>query len=179
MTANAMQGDRERCLEAGMDDYIAKPVQPKDLAEKIERWLYGTVPGKNMADPVAGGATMIGGPDTETQEVFRWSELLDRLMGDTELAHAIVEGFIDDIPGQISKLKGYVQSGDTAAATRQAHTIKGASANVGAAALREAAYKLEEMGNGNDMAGVAEGLPKLETEFGRLKAVLMELKVRS
>ena len=78
---------------------------------------------------------MIAGPDTETQEVFRWSELLDRLMGDTELAHAIVEGFMDDIPGQISKLKGFVQSGDTAAATRQAHTIKGASANVGAAAL--------------------------------------------
>ena len=179
MTANAMQGDRERCQDAGMDDYIAKPVQPKDLAEKIDRWLHGTGLGKTMADPVAGGATMIAGPDTETQEVFRWSELLDRLMGDTELAHAIVEGFIDDIPGQISKLKGFVQSGDTAAATRQAHTIKGASANVGAAALREAAYKLEEMGNGNDMAGVAEGLPKLEAEFGRLKAVLMELKVRS
>jgi CheY-like chemotaxis protein len=179
MTANAMQGDRERCLEAGMDDYIAKPVQPKDLAEKIDRWVHGTGPGNNMADPVAGGATMVVGPDTETQEVFRWSELLDRLMGDTELACAIVEGFIDDIPGQISKLKGYVQSSDAAAATRQAHTIKGAAANVGAAALREAAFELEEMGNANDMLGIARELPRLEAEFGRLQEVLRELKAQN
>ena len=122
---------------------------------------------------------MIAGPDTETQEVFRWSELLDRLMGDTELAHAIVEGFIADIPGQISKLKGFVQSGDALAATRQAHTIKGASANIGAAALREAAYELEEMGNGKDMAGVAKGLPRLEAEFERLKEVLMDLNAQN
>jgi PAS domain S-box-containing protein len=176
MTANAMQGDRERCLACGMDDYIAKPVQMNDLAERLDRWLYGAEQGKDRAEPVAGSAKMIAGPEAETQAVFDWSELLDRLMGDTELAHTLVEGFMDDIPVQISKLKGFLESGDVPAATRQAHTIKGAAANIGAAVLREAAYELEEQGHAGDMAGVAKGLPHLEVAFERLKEALTRTK---
>ena len=89
-------------------------------------------------------------------------------MGDTELAHVIIEGFLGDIPGQIAKLKGFVQSGDREAATRQAHTIKGASANIGAAALRQAACELEEMGQDDDMAGIARGTA---AAGGRIRAV--------
>jgi HPt (histidine-containing phosphotransfer) domain-containing protein len=115
--------------------------------------------------------------ESEAQEVFHWSELMDRLMGDAELGQIIIEGFLGDIPIQIEKLKEFVQSGDTAAATRQAHTIKGASANVGAPALRQAAWDLEERGNAGDLSGIAAGVPRLEAAFERLKGVLTELKI--
>ena len=150
MTANSMQGDRARCLEAGMDDYISKPVQPEDLAGKINRWLREPGPDPPPTDRAAGETPVIAEPETETQAVFQRAELLDRLMGDFELAHVIIEGFLGDIPGQIAKLKGFVQSGDREAATRQAHTIKGASANIGAAALRQAACERHVAINGRE-----------------------------
>ncbi len=175
MTANAMQGDRERCLKAGMDDYIAKPIQQKELIEKIEHWLRTAEPGHSTNDPSAEGQTKPADPEPEAQDVFRWPELMDRLMGDAELGQIIITGFLDDIPEQIVKLKEFVQSADTAGATRQAHTIKGASANVGAPALRRAAETLEEMGRSGDLPGVADGIPQLEAEFERLKSVLTQL----
>ena len=68
MTANSMQGDRERCLEAGMDDYISKPVQPEDLAGKINRWLSGPGPDRTIGrSRCAARPPMIGDPETETQ----------------------------------------------------------------------------------------------------------------
>jgi CheY-like chemotaxis protein len=179
MTANSMQGDRARCLEAGMDDYISKPVQPEELGEKINRWLSGPGSDRIIVDPAAGEAAPAGNPRADTAEVFSPSELLDRLMGDTELAHVIIEGFLGDIPGQIAKLKGFVQSGDREAATRQAHTIKGASANIGAAALRQAASELEEMGRDDDMAGIAKELPRLEAEFERLSGELTKFNAQN
>jgi len=179
MTANSMPGDRARCLEAGMDDYISKPVQPEELGEKIGRWLSGPGSDRIITDSAAGEAALTGNPRADTAEVFSPSELLDRLMGDAELAHVIIEGFLGDIPGQIAKLKGFVQSGDREAATRQAHTIKGASANIGAAALRQAACELEEMGQDDDMAGIARGLPRLEAEFERLQGELTSFNAQN
>ena len=177
MTANAMQGDRERCLAAGMDDYIAKPIQAEELAKKIEHWLHATGRSRSMDHPATDLEASQAEAEPAAQEVFRWSELMDRLMGDADLGQAIIEGFLGDIPVQIEKLKGFVQSGDTAGATRQAHTIKGASANVGAPALRQAAAALEEMGHADDLPGMADSIPSLEAEFGRLKSVLAEFKI--
>jgi HPt (histidine-containing phosphotransfer) domain-containing protein len=172
-----MQGDRERCLKAGMDDYIAKPIQQKELIETIEHWLRAAEPGRSTNDPSAESQPNPSGPEPDAPDVFRWSELMDRLMDDAELGRIIITGFLDDIPEQIAKLKQFVQSGDTAGATRQAHTIKGASANVGAPALRGAAAALEEMGHAGDLPGIAEGVPRLEEEFQRLKSVLTEMTI--
>jgi len=179
MTANSMPGDRARCLEAGMDDYISKPVQPEDLAGKINRWLRDPGPDTPPTDRAAAETPMIAEPASETRAVFQRAELLDRLMGDAELAHVIIEGFLGDIPVQIAKLKGFVQSGDREAATRQAHTIKGASANIGAAALQQAACELEAMGRDDDMAGIAKGLPRLDAEFERLQGELKQFNAQN
>jgi CheY-like chemotaxis protein/HPt (histidine-containing phosphotransfer) domain-containing protein len=177
MTANAMQGDRERCLAAGMDDYIAKPIQAEELAKKIEHWLHEAGRGQNPDNPAVDLEASRLEAEPDAPGVFHWSELMDRLMGDAELGQIIITGFLDDIPQQIAKLKEFVQSGDTAGATRQAHTIKGASANVGAPALRRVAAALEEMGRADDLPGIAEGVPRLEEEFQRLKSVLTEMKI--
>ncbi|MCP4713474.1 MAG: response regulator, partial [Deltaproteobacteria bacterium] len=115
MTANAMKGDREKCLEAGMDDYIAKPVKKDALAEVIERWAPGT----------DGAAETV--PEITKNTVFNKQGLLEQLDGDRDMARTLITGFLGDIPKQIGKLKEMLETGDAPGAGRQAHTIKGAA----------------------------------------------------
>ena len=93
-------------------------------------------------------------------------------MDDRELARTIVAGFLDDVPVQIHKLKDFISGGDSPAVHRQAHTIKGAAANLGAPTLREVALEVEEMGKGGKLEEALNMLPRLETEFERLKHAL-------
>ncbi len=169
MTASAMQGDRERCLGAGMDDYLSKPVQHRELAELLDRWLSrtGKVP-LERKDLLEGPHLVVPVDDN----VFRESEFLKRLMDDQELARTIVAGFLSDIPLQIRKLKEFVREGDAPGTERQAYTIKGAAANMGAPALREVGSKLEEIGREGRLGDALDLLPRLETEFERLRLSL-------
>ena len=97
-----------------------------------------------------------------------------RLMDDEELARSVVKGFLEDIPKQIATLKGCLATGDVPRAERQAHSIKGASSNVGGAALRAVAFEMEKAGKDGDLAAVAARLPELEAQFARLKESMGE-----
>lgn len=96
-------------------------------------------------------------------------------MGDEELAATIIAVFLDDIPLQIQALKDYLDGGDTVGAVRQAHTIKGAAANISAEALSAVAFEIEKNGKMGDQSVLTaklkmlEGLPNLEAEFERLR----------
>jgi HPt (histidine-containing phosphotransfer) domain-containing protein len=98
--------------------------------------------------------------------------MLRRMMGDLELAKAVVEGFIDDIPRQIAALKEFLEAEDQQAARRQAHTIKGAAANVGGERLREAAFDVEQAVQTEDLTAVEPLVTVLEEEFIRLKTTM-------
>ena len=111
MTANAMQGDREKCLRAGMNDYLAKPVQTTALALVLNLWLSGPAPQPPPAEiPPAATA------------VFNAAELLQRLLDDAVTAKLIVAGFLEDAPKQLRVLREAVERGAVPAATQQAHT---------------------------------------------------------
>jgi signal transduction histidine kinase/CheY-like chemotaxis protein/HPt (histidine-containing phosphotransfer) domain-containing protein len=175
MTAHAMKGDREQCLAAGMNDYLSKPVQPQELAETIARWL------RAAADTPAKLATETdrsASPPTpeETKAVFDEEELLKRLMGDKTLGQAVILGFLEDIPQQIRVLKDRLGEGDAPLAYRQAHTIKGAAATVGASALHEVAFMMEQAGKGGELDRAVGLFPRLEEEFERLKVVIEQSK---
>jgi CheY-like chemotaxis protein/HPt (histidine-containing phosphotransfer) domain-containing protein len=155
MTARALQGDRERYLEAGMNDYVSKPVSPQALAEVLARWL----PQQN---------------DAQAPVVFDRAGMLERLMDDADLARVVTETFLDDAPRQIEALRGYVDAWDAAGAERQAHSLKGASSNVGGEALRALAFEMEKAGKAGDLDSVRARMGDLEREFARLKEAITQ-----
>jgi PAS domain S-box-containing protein len=136
MTAHALQDDRERCLAAGMDDYLAKPIDLAALADALKRWT-----GALAQDAAAAPNADVVPPD----EIWDRAALADRLGGDLSALRKIVAAFLDDIPRQMQILKQALDEGDCDTAARQAHTVKGAAANVGGIVSSRIAADLEKI----------------------------------
>jgi PAS domain S-box-containing protein len=168
MTAHAMQGDQERCLEAGMNDYVSKPVEPQTLIRTIERWLPAKAEEKQARSEIQPGPVQ-----EDAAFVFNRAGLLDRLMGDEDLAKIIIAGFLENIPAQIEELKKYLEAGNSPGVERQAHTIQGASANLGGKALSAAALEVEKSAKAGDLNAISARLPELENRFEQLKQILL------
>ena len=139
MTANAMQGDRQQCLDCGMNDYVSKPVKLEDLENVLVPLLYREA-GSAMytTESKTGGAV-----DQTNAELFNLEGMLDNLDGDRELADQIIDMAREDLPERLEEVRRAIASSDNATAIREAHTIKGVAANICAETLRLAALELE------------------------------------
>jgi len=166
MTASALQGDREKCLEAGMDDYLSKPVEPAKLAEMVERWLIDTEEGLEVLEMDTTDA------HTESLPVFDRAGFIARAMDDMDLARLLITTFLADMPAQIASLSAALAAGEVKLAERQAHRIRGAAANMGAEAFRETANLLEEAGRTGNLEGMRQLMHELEKRFATLKDAL-------
>jgi two-component system, sensor histidine kinase and response regulator len=135
MTASAMEGDRERCIEAGMDDYIAKPLRPDELDAVLERWLGRAAPG-NGQSAASNGGTRTGLIDTGRVRRFKadYPEIVDRL----------VALFADVTPPLLQQLSNAIHASDDDAVRRLAHKLKGSCQNVGAMRMAALCRALEE-----------------------------------
>ncbi len=104
LTADAISGDREKCLQAGMNDYLAKPIRGEQLADTLQKWLIRPIrdDGDSPADQTS----------AKSDPVFNQEDLLDRLMGDKDLASKIITGFLNDFPQQLHTLKNRLDAGD-------------------------------------------------------------------
>jgi CheY-like chemotaxis protein len=165
MTAHAMKGDRERCLDAGMDAYVSKPIQARKLFDVIE----------SVFAPPAEEQTET--PSEEFPEpVFDRSAVLDRVEGDTKLLQEILGLFFDEIPGLMSEIQEPIARGDAQALERAAHTLKGCVGTFGAKGAYDLALTLETMGRGENLAEAKKTYAKLEAEIARLTGALAAFK---
>jgi CheY-like chemotaxis protein len=122
MTAHALVGDRERCLEAGMDDYIAKPIRKKDLVSVLN--LSSHPPSQEtIVNPLAENES--NQPESSPAEVIRLDAALAAMENDRDVLTAVVEAFVEEVPELLTALDEAIESGDSIAAQRAAHTLKG------------------------------------------------------
>ncbi|HJT89918.1 MAG TPA: PAS domain S-box protein, partial [Bryobacteraceae bacterium] len=170
VTALAMTGDREKCLMAGMSDYLAKPVEPAALAAMLDKWL----PARAGEAPADGAVRMREVPSQVA--VFDEKSLFDRVLGDRALAQLLVAGFLEDIPRQLAALEARLLAGDVAGAERQAHSIRGAAANVSGLGVQRVAQAIEEAGRVGDLRGMAVQFAELEDQYRAVKAAMSGLQ---
>ncbi len=157
MTANAMHGDRDRCIASGMDDYLPKPVKLDGMEQMLERWLSGKAlsPGRETPAPPLNPVTL---------------ENTRQAMGDgfTDL----VEIFLADGPSRIEALRTAVSAADTDGIYRAAHSLKGSCNYIGADQLVELCTRMEKTPDEGRVAVASELLEPLETEFYSVRAAL-------
>jgi signal transduction histidine kinase/CheY-like chemotaxis protein/HPt (histidine-containing phosphotransfer) domain-containing protein len=166
LTAGAMQGDRENCLLAGMDDFVSKPVMPRVLAQILAKWLPKETEHGEEKGAAGSDAPSIS---VDSASVFDVAVLLNRLMGDGRVAEEVLDGFLEDMPRQILSLKEFVESGNAENARSQAHKIKGAAATIGGEALRAFVYEMEKAAEAGDLAALKAGAADLNEQFLRLR----------
>jgi CheY-like chemotaxis protein len=166
-TAHALAGDREKCLSAGMNGYISKPLTPSALEETIEEWSAGKPAVVAQAPVPPEGFT-----PSQAAVAFDREDFVERMMLDEDLARKIVRRFMEDMPRQIASLAQAVTNLDTKAVRLVAHSIKGAAANVSGLEMREIAWKLEQAGGASDLTAATAALPELSASFERVRSTM-------
>jgi PAS domain S-box-containing protein len=162
MTANALPADRQRCLDAGMDDYIAKPILPVSVQHLIERWA-----------PQRGGAG--GEPHDALIDAGILKELaaLDE-PGSPSMLRGLIDDYLNETPAALSAMKQHLHSGDTAEIGRRAHKLAGTSASLGATGVAEVCYRIEHSVGRGETAGLPALVDELEMRFTRTRAALQQ-----
>jgi CheY-like chemotaxis protein len=166
MTANALEGDREKALKSGMDDYVPKPIDPDVLSEVLKSWIVNKAPVGDTPEPTQGG----GQPDTREDEILDpriLKNLLSLEQRKPGLMEELVGMFVRDTPFKIEALRRAVKTGDAPSLEETAHVLKGASGNLSAWRMSEVCAELEKAGMAGDLAHAPQLLRRLEVEFAR------------
>ena len=169
MTAHALKGDRERCIEAGMDGYVSKPIKAEELFKVIEKWA-NRLGDKSKKEEKSSAALKNSGPPTK--DVFDLSKALEVVDGDMELFKEIAVLFKKNLPDNIAQIRVAIAKSDSNALEQAAHSLKGSVGNFAAKRAFEAAYRLEVIGREGKLAEADAALSELEKELKTLEAAM-------
>jgi CheY-like chemotaxis protein len=170
MTANALRGDREKCLEAGMDDYVAKPVRREDLETVLARWRpdcadsSGEQPASPSEESGDGAASVDPAVLTDLLQLDDTGELLTTL----------ITLFQDETPKLLAVMQAAFRRSDAVALAEAAHTLKGSSGNLGATHMQQLCGELQTPGRANELTTAGDRLARLGAEFALVRAALLQ-----
>jgi two-component system, sensor histidine kinase and response regulator len=187
MTAHAMKGDRERCIEAGMDDYISKPIDSGKLLALVDRsggHFAGKSPAAAPAAPTvlavpaasvsaaSAPAAVAVAPPVPAADACDVDAFIERVGGDADLAREMAVLFIPDAIRLVGAIREAVEAGDPERLRQEAHALKGAACNFGAARVVAAAFDLEKMGKAGDLARSKAVFASLDADASELVEAL-------
>jgi len=175
LTAFALGGDRERCLAAGMDDYLTKPIKPAELAAALNRVSGDHRPAPPTRSDAPGDPAPTAAGDAAAAG-FDLTAALAYVEGDRELLDELLGIFARDAPVRMDKIRRAVAAGDAVELRRQAHTLKGPLKVLGATAAAELAQELESRGRDGEMTATREMAAALERRVDRILQSLLALK---
>jgi HPt (histidine-containing phosphotransfer) domain-containing protein len=163
-----MKGDRERCLAAGMDGYVPKPIRHQDLFDTIQK-LVMEVPSISTPAP----------PEKPPAEVLDEALLMSRVDNDPQLLRDLVDLFLEECPRLVDEIRVALDGKDAKALQRGAHSLKGSTSNLAAKMASEAAFKLERLGQAGDLGHAESVLQELEGQLVRLKPALVAVRAEA
>lgn len=162
ITAHALIGDREKCIEAGMNDYISKPIEPDQLIKLLDRWL-NVQQTTNEESPVV---------QDEDELVFDFNALKKMSLGDKDFEIELLGSYLHDIKERFDKLENFVQENNVEKIIAESHTIKGASYSVGAKRIGDEALGIEISAKYNDMLNLNDRMGRLSESISQTTEIL-------
>jgi signal transduction histidine kinase/DNA-binding response OmpR family regulator/HPt (histidine-containing phosphotransfer) domain-containing protein/PAS domain-containing protein len=200
MTANAMQGDREMCLAAGMDDYVSKPIRIEELVEALSKshplaagqeaeappdLARGPEQAGTGPEPVEGRVEETSSmpsdapdplPDAAVLDPTALENLLSMLGGKFVYLVELIDSFLEDAPQLLAELNQCIEDGDSAGVRRVAHSLKSNGADFGATTFSNLCKKLEMMGRSGAIGGAADLAARIIAEYGKVEAALAAVR---
>jgi PAS domain S-box-containing protein len=167
ITAHALMGDKEKCLNVGMNDYISKPIMAEHLIRTIDKWLAVKV---NSETPIENN----NNSKYKMENIFDFIHLEKMSIGSVEFQKDLVITFIEDMDKRFNLMQSYFDSGNLEKLVNEAHTIKGASLSVGANLVGSNAIEVEMTGKQKDLAVLPEKLSCLKESIEKTKEMLTD-----
>ena len=172
MTASATEGERERCLAAGMDDFVSKPVNPQSLADTLARWVLPHAPDAEPSTSEPGAGTAVLNPD----QLERYRTLKPN---DTTFVDQVISAFLATAPQAHDRIRQAVATGSAQDLARAAHSLAGSALDVGATRLAAACRDLELLGHAGDLQPAPRAVAQLSAELELATAALEDLRTQT